>query len=90
MVLQAVVNQTVDAVLSNLVQSVLMLCDSVVAALMALKRKKGLEKHLQKIDHTLLTIEYHRQALELANTIEETLKILSDATKALQSSHQRP
>lgn len=60
------------------------------AALMALKRKKTLEKHLQKIDHTLLAIEDHVQALELANTIEETLKILSDATKALQSFHQRP
>ena len=65
--------------------SVLMLCDTVVAALMALKRKKGLEKQLQETDHTLLTTEYHRQLLETANTIKEVLKILSDATKELES-----
>ena len=42
-----------------------------LAALMALKRKKRLEKQLQQIDGTLSTIEFQREALENAQTNTE-------------------
>ena len=70
-------------------KSVLMLCDTVVAALMALKRKKRLGKQLQQIDGTLSTIEFQREALENANTNTEVLKNMSYAAKALKSAHQQ-
>ena len=60
-----------------------------VAALMALKRKKRLEKQLQQIDGTLSTIEFQREALENANTNTEVLKNMSYAAKALKSAHQQ-
>lgn len=59
------------------------------AALMALKRKKRLEKQLQQIDGTLSTIEFQREALENANTNTEVLKNMSYAAKALKSAHQQ-
>lgn len=58
-------------------------------ALMALKRKKRLEKQLQQIDGTLSTIEFQREALENANTNTEVLKNMSYAAKALKSAHQQ-
>ena len=61
----------------------------IVAALMALKRKKRLEKQLQQIDGTLSTIEFQREALENANTNTEVLKNMSYAAKALKSAHQQ-
>lgn len=60
-----------------------------VAAIMALKRKKRLEKQLQQIDGTLSTIEFQREALENANTNTEVLKNMSYAAKALKSAHQQ-
>lgn len=74
---------------NDLVKSVLMLCDTVVAALMALKRKKRLEKQLQQIDGTLSTIEFQREALENANTNTEVLHNMSYAAKALKAAHQQ-
>ena len=58
------------------------------AALMALKRKKRLEKQLGQIDGTLSTIEFQREALENAQTNTEVLKNMSYAAKALKSAHQ--
>ena len=45
------------------------------AALMALKRKKRLEKQLRQIDGTLSTIEFQREALEIANTNTFSLQL---------------
>lgn len=59
-----------------------------LGAIMALKRKKRLEKQLQQIDGTLSTIEFQRQALENANTNTEVLKNMSYAAKALKSAQQ--
>ena len=59
------------------------------AALMALKRKKRLEKQLQQIDGTLSTIEFQRDALENAGTNAEVLKNMSYAAKALKAAHQQ-
>lgn len=58
------------------------------AALMALKRKKRLEKQLAQIDGTLSTIEFQREALENAQTNTEVLKNMSFAAKALKTAHQ--
>ena len=58
------------------------------AALMALKRKKRLEKQLGQIDGTLSTIEFQREALENAQTNTEVLKNMSFAAKALKTAHQ--
>ncbi|XP_072308726.1 charged multivesicular body protein 4b-like [Eucyclogobius newberryi] len=57
------------------------------AALMALKRKKRLEKQLEQIDGTLSTIEFQREALENANTNTEVLKNMGYAAKALKQAH---
>lgn len=59
------------------------------AALMALKRKKRLEKQLNQIDGTLSTIEFQREALENANTNTEVLKNMGYAAKALKNAHQQ-
>ncbi|XP_071784656.1 charged multivesicular body protein 4b-like [Asterias amurensis] len=59
------------------------------AAIMALKRKKRLEKQLAQIDGTLSTIEYQREALENANTNTEVLKTMGFASKALKSAQQQ-
>ncbi|XP_068698404.1 charged multivesicular body protein 4b-like [Montipora foliosa] len=59
------------------------------AALMALKRKKRLDKQLQQIDGTLSTIELQRESLENANTNTEVLNNMSYAAKALKSAHQQ-
>ncbi|XP_038069998.1 charged multivesicular body protein 4b-like [Patiria miniata] len=58
------------------------------AAIMALKRKKRLEKQLQQIDGTLSTIEFQREALENANTNTEVVKTMGFAAKALKSAQQ--
>ena len=58
------------------------------AALMALKRKKRLEKQLQQIDGTVSTIEFQRESLENAQTNTEVLKNMSYAAKALKAAHQ--
>nr|XP_023653078.1 charged multivesicular body protein 4c-like isoform X2 [Paramormyrops kingsleyae] len=58
------------------------------AALQALKRKKRLEQHLTKIDGTLSTIEFQREALENANTNTEVLKNMGYAAKAMKGIHQ--
>lgn len=58
-------------------------------ALNALKRKKRLEIQLTKIDGTLSTIEFQRDALESANTNTEVLKTMGYAAKALKSAHQQ-
>lgn len=58
------------------------------AALMALRRKKRLDKQLQQIDGTLSTIEFQREALENAQTNTEVLKNMSYAAKALKAAHQ--
>lgn len=57
------------------------------AALMALKRKKRLEKQLEQIDGTLSTIEFQRDALENANTNTEVLKNMGFAAKAMKQAH---
>ncbi|GFR69850.1 charged multivesicular body protein 4b [Elysia marginata] len=56
-------------------------------AIMALKRKKRLDKQLQQIDGTLSTIEFQREALENASTNTEVLKVMGVASKALKSAH---
>jgi len=53
--------------------------------MMALKRKKRLEKQLTQIDGTLSTIEFQREALENSSTNTEVLKNMSFAAKALKS-----
>jgi len=59
-----------------------------VAALMALKRKKRYEKQLQQIDGTLSTIEFQREALQNASTNTEVLRVMGDAAKALKTAHK--
>ena len=59
-----------------------------LAALMALRRKKRLEKQLQQIDGTVSTIEFQREALENAQTNTEVLKNMGYAAKALKAAHQ--
>ena len=66
-----------------------MLFDTVVATLMALMKKKRLEKQLQQVDGMLLTIESLIEAVENANTETEVLKSIYCAKKALQSAHQQ-
>ncbi|XP_022094552.1 charged multivesicular body protein 4b-like [Acanthaster planci] len=58
------------------------------AAIMALKRKKRLEKQLDQIDGTLSTIEYQREALENANTSTEVINTMGFAAKALKAAQQ--
>ena len=62
-------------------QLVLMLGDRVVAAHVALKRKKRLEKQLQQIYGTFSTSQFQREALENENTNTEVLKKISYAAK---------
>ncbi|XP_050396762.1 charged multivesicular body protein 4b [Patella vulgata] len=56
-------------------------------ALQALKRKKRFDQQLQKIDGTLSTIEFQREALEDASTNTEVLKVMGVAAKALKGAH---
>jgi len=56
-------------------------------SLAALKRKKRYEEQLAKIDGSLTTIEYQRDALENASTNAEVLKIMGYAAKALKTAH---
>lgn len=60
-----------------------------LAALMALKRKKRLEKQQGQIDGTLSTIEFQREALENAQTNTEVLKNMGYAAKALKAAHSQ-
>ena len=73
---------------SNPTGSSLSVLSSSIAALMALRRKKRLDKQLQQIDGTLSTIEFQREALENAQTNTEVLKNMSYAAKALKAAHQ--
>lgn len=57
-------------------------------ALVALKKKKRLEKQLQQIDGTLTTIEMQREALEGANTNTAVLHTMGEAAKALKAAHK--
>jgi len=57
-------------------------------ALNALKRKKRYEEQLNKIDGTLCTIEFQREALENASTNTEILKTMGFAAKALEGAHK--
>ena len=47
------------------------------------------EEQLNKIDGTLATIEFQREALENANTNTEVLKNMGFAAKALESAHKQ-
>lgn len=58
------------------------------AALQALKRKKRYEEQLTRIDGTLSTIEFQREALENANTNTEVLKNMGFAAKAMKKTHE--
>jgi len=58
-------------------------------ALNALKRKKRYEEQLNKIDGTLCTIEFQREALENANTNTEVMKNMGFAAKALEGAHKQ-
>jgi len=58
-------------------------------ALNALKRKRRYEEQLNKIDGTLCTIEFQREALENANTNTEVLKNMGFAAKALEGAHKQ-
>lgn len=58
------------------------------AALQALKRKKRYEEQLNRIDGTLSTIEFQREALENANTNTEVLKNMGIAAKAMKKTHE--
>lgn len=57
-------------------------------ALQALKRKKRYEEQLSRIDGTLSTIEFQREALENANTNTEVLKNMGIAAKAMKKTHE--
>ncbi|CAF0822013.1 unnamed protein product [Didymodactylos carnosus] len=57
-------------------------------ALMALKRKKRLEKQLQQIDGTLTTLEYQREALQNASMNGQAFNALQTATNALKNVHK--
>ncbi|TNM89219.1 charged multivesicular body protein 4b [Takifugu rubripes] len=57
-------------------------------ALQALKRKKRYEEQLSRIDGTLSTIEFQREALENANTNTEVLKNMGMAAKAMKKTHE--
>lgn len=56
-------------------------------ALAALRKKKQLESQLEKIDGTLTTIEFQKEALENANTNAEVMKVMSFASKAMKAAH---
>lgn len=56
-------------------------------ALAALRKKKQLDSQLEKIDGTLTTIEFQKEALENANTNAEVMKVMSYASKAMKSAH---
>lgn len=56
-------------------------------SLAALRKKKQLEAQLEKIDGTLTTIEFQKEALENANTNAEVMKVMSFASKAMKSAH---
>ncbi|KAL5246635.1 hypothetical protein ACHWQZ_G018748 [Mnemiopsis leidyi] len=58
-------------------------------ALNALKRKRRYEEQLNKIDGTLCTIEFQREALENANTNTEVLRNMGYAAKALEGAHKQ-
>ena len=47
------------------------------------------EEQLNKIDGTLCTIEFQREALENANTNTEVLKNMGFAAKALEGAHKQ-
>lgn len=57
-------------------------------ALSALKRKKRLEKELQRNDGTLNTLEQQREALEAANINTTVLQSMNDAAKAIKKAHK--
>jgi len=57
-------------------------------AMNALKRKRRFEEQLEKIDGTLCTIEFQREALENASTNTEVLKNMGVAAKALEGAHK--
>ncbi len=57
-------------------------------AISALKRKKRLEKELQRNDGTLNTLEQQRESLEAANINTAVLHSMSDAAKAIKKAHQ--
>lgn len=59
-----------------------------IVALQALKRKKRYEEQLNRIDGTLSTIEFQREALENANTNTEVLKNMGLAAKAMKKTHE--
>ncbi|KAK6166979.1 hypothetical protein SNE40_022166 [Patella caerulea] len=56
-------------------------------ALQALKKKRRFDQQLQKIDGTLSTIEFQREALEDASTNTEVLKVMGVAAKALKGAY---
>ncbi|KAM6946729.1 charged multivesicular body protein 4c-like [Lycodopsis pacificus] len=59
-----------------------------LAALEALKRKKGFEKQLAQIDGMLYTIEFQRELLENANSNTDVLKNMGYAAKAMKAAHE--
>ena len=56
-------------------------------ALAALKRKKRIEKQLETVEGTLITLESQKDALENVNTNVEVLKNMGMAAKALKTVH---
>ncbi|KAM7075567.1 charged multivesicular body protein 4c [Molossus nigricans] len=58
------------------------------AALLALRRKKQLEKQLTQIDGTLSTVEFQREALESAHTSAEVLRSMGLAARAMRAAHE--
>uniref|UniRef100_A0A0N5A1X9 Charged multivesicular body protein 4b n=1 Tax=Parastrongyloides trichosuri TaxID=131310 RepID=A0A0N5A1X9_PARTI len=57
------------------------------AAMQALKRKNLYMKELEKIDGTLCTLDFQRQALENASTNSHIIQVLSGGAKALKKAH---
>ena len=53
------------------------------AALQALKRKKRYEDQLMKIDGTLSTVEFEKEALENTFSNTDVLQAMSSAARAL-------
>ena len=56
-------------------------------ALMALKRKKVLEKQLEQTDGTLTTIEFQLDALRNAQANQQVLQTMKNASTALKKEH---
>lgn len=59
----------------------------IVVALMALKKKKAYDAHIDKINGTRMTIETQVMAIENANVNLETMNALRGGAEAMKNIH---